>query len=99
MGFQPLEMNFLLQPETIDIGRGSGDIKDVLLRISAHANTSKDKDKTLIFFDEVEEYPDVMTWIKAFVDKGHRLVLSGNLLGVEIKNIHSLSGEHIWTGC
>ena len=89
-GWQLVEMNFLLQPETIDIVKGAGDIKEVLLRISAYANEAIDKERTLIFFDEVEEYPDVMTWVKAFVDKGYHLALSGSLLGVELKNIRSV---------
>lgn len=90
LGWQLVEMNFLLQPETIDIVRGAGDIKEVLLRISAYANEVIDRERTLIFFDEVEEYPDVMTWVKAFVDKGYHLALSGSLLGVELKNVRSV---------
>lgn len=90
LGWHLVEMNFLLQPETIDIVRGAGDIKEVLLRISAYANAPLDWEKTLIFFDEVEEYPDVMTWVKAFVDKGFHLALSGSLLGVELNNVRSV---------
>lgn len=90
LGWQLVEMNFLLQPETIDIVRGAGDIKEVLLRISAYTNEVIDRERTLIFFDEVEEYPDVMTWVKAFVDKGYHLALSGSLLGVELKNVRSV---------
>ncbi len=90
LGWHLVEMNFLLQPETIDIVKGAGDIKEVLLRISAYANTPLDWEKTLIFFDEVEEYPDVMTWVKAFVDKGYHLALSGSLLGVELNNVRSV---------
>ncbi|MCQ2258255.1 MAG: AAA family ATPase [Bacteroidaceae bacterium] len=90
LGWHLVEMNFLLQPETIDIVRGAGDIKEVLLRISAYANVPLDWAKTLIFFDEVEEYPDVMTWVKAFVDKGYHLALSGSLLGVELNNVRSV---------
>jgi len=90
LGWQLIEMNFLLQPETINIVKGAGTIDDVLLRISSFANAPIDKEKSLIFFDEVEEYPDVMTWVKAFVDKGYHLILSGSLLGVELKNIRSV---------
>lgn len=89
-GWYLVELNFLLQPETIDIVRGAGDIKEVLLRMSAYAKRPIEKDNTLIFFDEVEEYPDVMTWVKAFVDAGYHLVLSGSLLGVELGNIRSV---------
>lgn len=88
---QLVEMNFLLQPETIDIVRGAKDIKDLLLRISAYAQRPLEKGRTLIFFDEVEEFPDVMTWVKAFVDEGSfQLILSGSLLGVELQNIRSV---------
>lgn len=90
LGWHLVEMNFLLQPETIKIVHGAGDIKEVLLRISAYANEALEWEKTLIFFDEVEEYPDVMTWVKAFVDKGYHLALSGSLLGVELNNVRSV---------
>ena len=90
LGWHLVEMNFLLQPETIKIVHGAGDIKEVLLRISAYANEALEWEKTLIFFDEVEEYPDVMTWVKTFVDKGYHLALSGSLLGVELNNVRSV---------
>ena len=90
LGWHLVEMNFLLQPETINIVKGAGELKEVMLRISAYANVPLDWEKTLIFFDEVEEYPDVMTWVKAFVDKGYHLALSGSLLGVEVNNVRSV---------
>ena len=90
-GWQLVEMNFLLQPETIDIVRGAKDIQDLLLRISAYAKQPLVKGKTLLFFDEVEEYPDIITWVKAIVEDGsYPLILSGSLLGVELKNIRSV---------
>ena len=90
LGWHLVEMNFLLQPETINIVKGAGELKEVILRISAYANQPLVWEKTLIFFDEVEEYPDVMTWVKAFVDKGYHLALSGSLLGVELNNVRSV---------
>ena len=90
LGWHLVEMNFLLQPETINIVKGAGDIKEVMLRVSAYADEPLDWERTLIFFDEVEEYPDVMTWVKAFVDKGYHLALSGSLLGVELNDVRSV---------
>lgn len=90
-GWQLIEINFLLQPETKDIIRGAGDLRELLLRISAYANQPLVKGETLIFFDEIEELPDVITWVKAFVDDGtYPVILSGSLLGVELKNIRSI---------
>ncbi len=86
-----VEMNFLLQPESITVLKGAGDIKDMMLRISAYTRESLVPGKTLIFFDEIQEYADIMTWVKALVDEGsYFYALSGSLLGVEMKNIRSV---------
>ena len=90
-GLQLVEMNFLLQPETKNIPQGASDVKELLLRISAYAKRPLTPGKTLIFFDEVQEYADILTWVKALVDEGSfRYALSGSLLGLELKNIRSV---------
>ena len=89
-GLQLVEMNFVLQPETIDIPRGAVNVQELLLRISAYANHPLEPGKTLIFFDEVQAYQDIMTWVKALVEDGrYRYALSGSLLGLEL-NVRSL---------
>lgn len=90
-GLQLVEMNFLLQPETRSIPQGVANVQDLLLRISAFADKPLVPGKTLIFFDEVQAYPDIMTWVKALVDEGRfKYALSGSLLGLEIENIRSV---------
>ena len=90
-GLNLIEFNFLLQPETMDIINGAGDVKELLLRISAYSRVPLVRSKTLVFFDEVQECPDVMTWVKALVDEGSYIyALSGSLLGVELKDIRSV---------
>lgn len=90
-GLQLVEMNFLLQPETKNIPQGASDVNELLLRISAYAKRPLTPGKTLIFFDEVQEYADILTWVKALVDQGSfRYALSGSLLGLELKNIRSV---------
>ena len=75
----------------MDIINGAGDVKELLLRISAYSRVPLVRSKTLIFFDEVQECPDVMTWVKALVDEGSYIyALSGSLLGVELKDIRSV---------
>ncbi len=90
-GLQLVEMNFLLQPETRSLPQGVANVQDLLLRISAFADKPLVPGKTLIFFDEVQVYPDIMTWVKALVDEGRfKYALSGSLLGLEIENIRSV---------
>lgn len=65
--------------------------KDILLRISAITQTEMIPGKTVIFLDEVQEYPEIMTAIKFLVEEGsYRYVMSGSLLGVELKGIASV---------
>ena len=46
------------------------------------------KGETLIFFDEIQKCPEMVTAIKFLVDEGsYRYILSGSLLGVELKNL------------
>ena len=46
--------------------------------------------KTFLFFDEIQEFKELVTKIKFWVDEGSfRYVFSGSLLGVELKNIKS----------
>ena len=48
------------------------------------------KGETLIFFDEVQKCPELVTAIKFLVDEGsYRYILSGSLLGVELKDLRS----------
>lgn len=81
----------MLQPETQNIPRGAANVQELLLRISAFANKPLVPGKTLIFFDEIQDYPDIMTWVKALVDEGRfHYALSGSLLGLELKDIRSV---------
>ena len=88
---QLVEMNFLLQPEAISVLQGVANEQDLLLRISAYADRPLQPGKALIFFDEIQEYPDVLTWVKALVDDGRfKYALSGSLLGLELKDVRSV---------
>ena len=88
---QLVEMNFLLQPEAISVLQGVANEQDLLLRISAYADRPLQPGETLIFFDEIQEYPDVLTWVKALVDDGRfKYALSGSLLGLELKDVRSV---------
>ena len=45
--------------------------------------------KTVIFFDEVQDYPDATTCFKAFKQDGrYDVIASGSLLGVQVKSVN-----------
>lgn len=85
-----VEINFIEDPSLIGLFNGARNSQDLLLRLSAKFGKELVKGKTLIFFDEVQECPEIVTAIKFLVEEGsYRYVLSGSLLGVELKNIRS----------
>ncbi len=48
--------------------------------------------KTLIFFDEIQSFPDIVTSLKFFsVDGRYDVICSGSLLGINYKQIESIS--------
>lgn len=62
-----------------------------MLRLSALTDVPMIPGETLIFFDEVQECPEIVTAIKFLVEDGqYRYILSGSLLGVELKDIGSV---------
>ena len=86
-----VEINFYEDENAKNIFDKAKNVKDVLLRLSAYISQPLIKGKTLIFFDEVQRYADVITWIKFLVDEGsYQYALSGSLLGVTLKDIRSM---------
>ena len=50
------------------------------------------KGKTLFFFDEIQEFPDIVTSLKFFaLDNNYDVICSGSLLGIHYKNISNIS--------
>ena len=86
-----VEINFISNKDACKAFKDVVDVQDLLLRISALTNAKLIPGKTLIFFDEVQVCPEIITYIKFLVEDGqYRYILSGSLLGVELKNIRSV---------
>lgn len=86
-----IEINFIEMPQAIEVFNNAKDARDILLRISVLKNQPMQKGKTLIFFDEVQKVPEIVTAIKFLVEEGsYRYALSGSLLGIELKGLRSV---------
>lgn len=86
-----VEINFYENRDAIDLFLNAKSSSDILLRISALTDAPLVPGKTLIFFDEVQECKDLITAIKFLVEEGsYQYILSGSLLGVELKDIRSV---------
>ncbi len=85
-----IEINFIDNPSLVKVFAQAKNSQDILLRLSTLTTQKLIKGKTLIFFDEVQECPEIVTAIKFLVEEGsYRYILSGSLLGVELKNLRS----------
>lgn len=85
-----VEINFVENPEAAEVFKDARSSADILLRLSAITTVPLIKGETLIFFDEVQQCPEMVTAIKFLVDEGsYRYILSGSLLGVELKDLRS----------
>ncbi len=86
-----VEFNFLENLEARRIFSETRNVEEFLLRITALATVNLQKHDTLIFFDEVQECPELVTMLKFLVEEGsYRYILSGSLSGVELKDIRSV---------
>ncbi|MBO7480511.1 MAG: AAA family ATPase, partial [Bacteroidales bacterium] len=90
-GLDLVEINFLENADAPLIFKDVRDVSEILLRLSAYAKRQLVSGKTLIFFDEVQKCPEVVTMIKFLVEEGSfRYALSGSLLGVELNDVRSV---------
>ena len=86
-----VEINFIEQPQAVEMFSHPQDAEELLMRISAFTRKKLVPGKTLIFFDEIQECDEMVTAIKFLVEEGnYRYVMSGSLLGVELKDLRSV---------
>ena len=88
-----IEINFVKQPEFIRILDDGYSAEAVIKRMSLIDPTLRfTPGDTLIFFDEIQEFPDIATTLKFFHEDGRfDVILSGSLLGIHYKRISSIS--------
>ena len=85
-----VELNFIEHPEAVDLFKNATSADEIIVRLSAVTSKPLVPGETLVFFDEVQKCDNLITAIKFLVDDGRfRYILSGSLLGVELKDIKS----------
>ncbi len=88
-----VEINFAEDPvykQIVENGYSAAAIIKNISRINPKARFIKGK--TLIFFDEIQEFPDIATSLKFFsLDGNYDVICSGSLLGIHYKEISSIS--------
>lgn len=85
-----IELNLLENKDALRALAVSDSVEDLKINISAVISHKLIPGETIFFIDEVQELKEIVTRIKFWVDEGSfRYILSGSLLGVELKAIRS----------
>lgn len=88
-----IEINFVEEPKYKMIVENGYKAEDIIKNIS-RIDPSKRfiEHETLIFFDELQEFPEIVTALKFFyIDGRFDVICSGSLLGINYKRIESNS--------
>lgn len=84
------EANLLLDADARETIVGARSAIDFINRIALLAKTPFVEGDTLVFIDEIQEYPEIVTLAKALVEDGrYRYAFSGSMLGTEFKGVTS----------
>jgi predicted AAA+ superfamily ATPase len=85
------EINLLENKKAAAAFDSADNAADLLVRISLLADVKLIEDETLIFIDEVQASKEIITAIKFLVEQSkYDFIISGSLLGVELKDIRSV---------
>lgn len=89
-GLKLFEVNFINQPDMVDYLNTEISAEDFLVKLKMIMPEECKPHETVVFLDEIQKCPEIVTKIKFLVDEGSfKYVMSGSLLGVELKGIAS----------
>ena len=88
-----IEINFVERPEFKEIVRDGFSVDNIVRNISAiDPGLHFTPGSTLLFFDELQEFPEIATALKFFAQDGRfDVICSGSLLGIQVKRVKSYS--------
>ena len=90
-GYTKFEINFIDQPDMAAYLSAEMSAEEFLVKLKMIMPESCRPKETIVFFDEIQKCPEIVTKIKFLVDEGSfRYVMSGSLLGVELRGIASV---------
>ena len=90
-GYTKFEVNFIDQPDLVDYLNAKMSADEFLVKLKMIMPEDCKPQETIVFFDEIQKCPEIVTKIKFLVEEGSfKYVMSGSLLGVELKGIASV---------
>lgn len=90
-GYCKFEVNFIDQLDLVDYLNVKMSANEFLVKLKMIMPEDCKPQETVVFFDEIQKCPEIVTKIKFLVEEGSfKYVMSGSLLGVELKGITSV---------
>ena len=88
--YTKFEVNFIDQPDMVKYLNVEMSAEEFLVKLKMIMPEECKPHETVVFFDEIQKCPEIVTKIKFLVDEGSfKYAMSGSLLGVELKGIAS----------
>ncbi len=85
------EFNLYDNPSLASGLAGARNTDELVAQLSLYTDRKLERGKTIIFIDEVQVAPDIVTMIRFWCEEGvFRFILSGSLLGVSLRHIRSV---------
>ena len=85
------EYNLIERSDILSFLKRADSAPEISEKLAMYSDTELTIKESVIFIDEIQLYPDIVTKIKFLVDEGrYRYILSGSNLGVELKGIRSI---------
>ena len=89
--YTKFEVNFIDQPDLVDYLNVKMSAEEFLVKLKMIMPEDCKPQETVVYFDEIQKCPEIVTKIKFLVEEGSfKYVMSGSLLGVELKGIASV---------
>ena len=87
-----VEINMIEDANGPELFKNVTTVDDFLLHLSMVAGSELgDHDDTLVFIDEIQEYPELITLLKFLRTKGrYTYIASGSLLGIHLNGVSSI---------
>ena len=90
-GYRKFEVDFIDQPDLVDYLNVKMSANEFLVKLKMIMPEDCKPQETVVFFDKIQKCPEIVTKIKFLVEEGSfKYVMSGSLLGVELKGITSV---------
>lgn len=86
-----VKIDFVEQPNAVRVITEAKSLDDLLMRVTALASRPLSDGKTLLFFDEVQQCEEALTWMRYLAaDSRFDVIYSGSMLGVSAYDFRSL---------